>query len=127
MRSEALEDAEAVLQEDPGHAKARYRRMGSIRDSNWCFLDLSPLSLGKLSCQTDPISRCAKALFELGRRQEAAAVLQQLDDSNEEMQRCARRFVNQNVQNGASQPFGLEILGLDIVLISRSSFKTYQL
>lgn len=96
-RSEALEDAEAVLQEDPGHAKARYRRMGScIRDLNWCFLDLSALSLGKLSCQnrSHAISRCAKALFELGRRQEAAAVLQQLDDSNEEMQRCARRFVS---------------------------------
>eukprot|EP00434_Breviolum_minutum_P033996 symbB.v1.2.030086.t1/scaffold3353.1/size58589/6 len=56
--SEALEDAEAVLQEDPGHAKARYR--------------------------------CAKALFELGRRQEAAAVLQQLDDSNEDVSALLR-------------------------------------
>lgn len=37
-RSEALEDAEAVLQEDPGHAKARYRRMGSCIRVELVFL-----------------------------------------------------------------------------------------
>eukprot|EP00435_Cladocopium_sp_Y103_P072829 s290_g41.t1 len=56
--SEALQDAEAILLEEPSHPKARYRR--------------------------------AKALLELGRRQEAADALQQLDPSNEDVAELLR-------------------------------------